>query len=226
VNQGICQSKGPLVFLLNPDSRLCPETIPRLVNFMAENPKAGIVGPKIFKDIERKRILNSCRSFPSFSTAFFNQHSILTRYFPKNPWSSRYLNRSIDRSRSSEVDWVSGSAMLVKRKVFDDVGNLDEGYFLYCEDVDLCLRTRKKGWKIFYCPHAEIIHFIGASSRLRPLKSVFSHHHGMWRYYRKHLHKFILLDAIVFIGITFRCLVMSIIQLFKSLGRRRGGNRL
>ena len=80
------------------------------------------------------------------------------------------------------VEWVSGTAMLVRRTAFEEVGGFDEDYFMYVEDVDLCWRLRKAGWDVRYAPTAGVVHAIGGSSEARPLRMIAAHHRSLLRF--------------------------------------------
>jgi hypothetical protein len=94
---------------------------------------------------------------------------------------------------------------MVRRKVFDTVGLLDENFFLYAEDVDLCYRARQAGWDIVYVPSGVVLHHIGGSSQFAPARAIRERHRSMWTYYRKHLSGNPLIDLITYVGIKLRC---------------------
>jgi GT2 family glycosyltransferase len=110
-----------------------------------------------------------------------------------------------DHRRVTEVDWLSLACWMAPRRLFDEVGLLDEGYFLYNEDVDFCQRVHRAGRKVVYFPEASLLHHIGGSTSTLPNRSVVERHRSMWRYYRKHMRRGLLLDAPVLAGIAFRC---------------------
>jgi GT2 family glycosyltransferase len=206
VNQGIRVSSGKYVLLLNPDCRVEPGAIAELVRFMRANEVAGACGPKVRSPDGSIQL--SCRAFPNHSTALFHRHSLLTRLFPKNPHSDRYLKTTWDHSAESQVDWVSGAAMLLRRKALKQIGSMDEDYFLYSEDVDLCWRLQEAGWATFYVPSAVIWHHVGRSSRQAPFRALYERHRSMYTFYKKHYSQDIpLIDFATFLGIAFRCLL-------------------
>jgi GT2 family glycosyltransferase len=203
LNEGIRLSSGEMVVLLNPDTELRDNVFPTMARYLSEHPEVGILGPKILDDDGSLQL--SCRRFPAFSVVFFNRYSLLTRLFPRNPLSARYLMTDFDHRRTSEVDWLSLACWMVPRRLFDDVGLLDEGYFLYNEDVDFCQRVRRAGRKAVYFPDVSLVHQIGGSTSTLPNRSVIERHRSMWRYYRKYMRRGLLLDAPVLAGIAFRC---------------------
>lgn len=184
-NIAIYQSSSEYVLLLNSDCQIYKDSIDNLVKFMDTNKSAGVAGPKITNSDGSVQF--SCRRFPSFFDA--GMHSILEHIIPGNRFSRRYKLADIDRGKPFEVDWVSGSAMIIRRSALEDTGFLDEKYFMYVEDIDLCYQMWKKGWKVFYNPYSEILHHVGKSTHsgptaasIRMQKSIF---YFFWKNYRK-----------------------------------------
>ena len=126
-----------------------------------------------------------------------------------------------------EVEAISGACMLVSRDAIDDVGKMDEDYFLHCEDLDWCMRFRRNGWKILFVPDVKIIHFQGTCSKSNPIFVAWQKHKGMIRFYRKffkHQYPGLLMWAVV-VGVWIRFLVTAVYYLvdkaLKSMGMRR-----
>jgi len=206
-NQGIEKSSGRYVLLLNPDTIFPENGLKKVLDFMDSNPEAGICGPKMV-DI-RGNLLYSCRSFPSFLTSISSSQSFLFRLFPRNPLSKRYLLKDLNHSQIQEVDWVSGSCLLARKKMLERIGLLDESYFIYVEDVDLCYRAHKAGWKIFYLPEVTFVHQVGQSTSQNRLKSQLEHHKSMWIFFKKHFQPNPLVKVFVFFGILARLIFVS-----------------
>jgi N-acetylglucosaminyl-diphospho-decaprenol L-rhamnosyltransferase len=99
-----------------------------------------------------------------------------------NPWTRRYRQLDVDPDRPRAVDWVSGSAIWLRREALDDIGGWDERYFMYMEDFDLCLRLRRAGWHIRYEPAGAIVHVQGGSTSKRPYRMIAEHHRSVWRF--------------------------------------------
>jgi len=203
LNQGIRLSGGEMIVLLNPDVELRDNPFPAMAQYLRDHPEVGILGPRILDDDGSLQL--SCRRFPTFSVVFFNRYSLLTRLFPRNPFSTRYLMTDFDHSGTAEVEWLSLACWMAPRRLFDEVGLLDEGYFLYNEDVDFCQRVHRAGRKVVYVPDVSVVHHIGGSTSTVPNRSVIERHRSMWRYYRKYMRRGFLLDGPVLAGITFRC---------------------
>ncbi|MCS7266130.1 MAG: glycosyltransferase family 2 protein [Armatimonadetes bacterium] len=134
------------------------------------------------------------------------RNTFLGRLFPKNNFVRRYLLTDFSYEEVREVDWVSGAAMLVRRELLEQIGLLDEKFWAYCEDVDLCWRAWQAGFKVLFCPNAVIVHKIGRSSDQRLVPSLIQHHRSMWLFYLKNyrnLYPLVLFPLIGF-GILMR----------------------
>ena len=149
VNQAIKKSAAPFILLLNPDTIIKDGFFEPILNFIQQNHYVGVVGPKILNpDLS---VQGSARSFPTFLTALFGRSSFLSRVFPNNRFTrGNIVTTSINGKTAMDVDWVSGACMLVRRKAIDDIGLMDEQFFMYWEDADWCRRMRHKGWKVVY----------------------------------------------------------------------------
>jgi hypothetical protein len=182
-NRAFSATHARYVLFLNSDTLVTECALDRLVNFADAHPDVGIIGPKL---LNRDGSLQySCRSFPNLATGLF-RNTPLGRLFPKNRFNREYLLTDWDHTTPREVDWVSGAAMLVRREAFQQLGGFDEGYFMYCEDVDLCYRAHQVGWKVVYFPDSVIYHLIGRSSDKVPARMTYHFHKSMYRFYKKH----------------------------------------
>ncbi len=217
-NRGAGMVRAGVLLFLNPDSVLLPKSANCLLDAFENDPKTGIFGLKVF-DWDGVTVQLSCRAFPSHGTVFFHRYSLLTRLFPGNPWSRRYLSTAFTHKTAERFDWVSGCAMGVRRNVFQELGGFDEDYFLFSEDVDLCKRAWQHGFEVRYLPSARVRHRIGGSSLSAPAKVIIERHRSMWLYYRKHLRGSLFLDAGTWLGIYARCALV----LLRSLFSRRSG---
>lgn len=183
-NFAIEQKLAPHVFLLNSDATVHAGAIRKLLDFIAQNPKAGIVGPKVLNpDLT---LQHSCRRFPNPVAALF-RNTFFGRLFPKNRFTREYLMLDWTHDGPREVDWVSGCAFLARSEVIREVGVLDPEYFMYCEDVDWCFRTWKAGFKVMYVPEAVVTHAIGRSTDKAPNRMIGRFHRSMLRFYRKNM---------------------------------------
>lgn len=203
VNRGLRATEGRYVLWLNPDAELLDGGARDLIDYLGTHPRVGIVGPQLVDPSGEVQL--SCRSFPSYRTALFHRYSLMTRLFPGNPGSREYLLSDWDHRSARAVDWVSGACLLHRRSVLDEVGGLDERFFMYCEDVDFCLRARQAGWGVQYHPAMRVLHHIGGSSRPGSVPLVVARHRSMWRYYTKHFRRHPLKDAVVAGAVWARC---------------------
>jgi hypothetical protein len=187
-NLALRECRGSLILSLDSDTRLFPGTLDRLVARLDETAGVGVVGGWLLNpDLTPQR---TARRAPSAWNAVFGRRSVLTRLFPGNPLSRRYLMDDYrNETNPFEVDWVSTAALLVRREVIDAVGGLDEGFFVYWVDADWCARIRRRGWRIEAVPQARVLHDENLQSgrrMRRRTRLILDFHRGAYRYYRKH----------------------------------------
>lgn len=183
-NQGMELARGEYIALLNPDTIVQEDTFAKMLNFFNEHAETGMLGCKILNP-DGSLQLACRRSFPTPWVAF-TKLSGLSRLFPKSKLFGRYNLTYRDPDASYEVDAISGSFMMIRRKVLQDVGMLDEAFFMYGEDLDWCLRIREKGWRVSYFPATQIIHFKGESSKRAQFDSLKQFYQAMELFARKH----------------------------------------
>jgi GT2 family glycosyltransferase len=161
-NRALPECRGRYVLLLNPDTAVVDRCLEKMWNFMEQRPNAGAAGCRILNtqgDLDR---FHSAKRFPTpFSKFFVDVH--LDRIFLLGRFFGKYSIAGWDRSDEREIDVLSGAFMFVRRESIEEVGFLDERFFLLVEDIDWCRRIKEKGWKILFNPHAEIIHHSGIS---------------------------------------------------------------
>ena len=200
VNQGIKKASARYILALNSDTVVSPGSLSALVRFMDNHEKAGAAGGKIL--VTQGIVQPTCRRFPTYLTALFNRASILTKLFNDNRFSRRYLLSRWSHENVRRVDWVCGAFIILRREALNDVGYLDEDYFMYCEEVDWCYRAKKKGWKIYYVPEASLVH--DSRHNTYVMKKIIYHHQSMNIFYRKHFGKGYILGYVVASGIFLR----------------------
>lgn len=160
-NQALAIAQGDFLFLLNPDTQPAPGAIAELVRFLQENPQVGIVGPRLqYGDGSHQP---SRRRFPSLLT-LFTESTPVQEYAPWLPWFRHYVMADQPEDQPQRVDWIVGAAMMARRKVYEQVGGLDEAFFMYSEEMDWCRRAQDAGWQVAYNPRAQIVHYEGKSS--------------------------------------------------------------
>ncbi len=185
INSGISKGKSRYVLILNPDTEFINTHFIETIKYMDQNPDVGILGPKILN--MDKSVQGSARAFPTFSTALFGRNTILTKLFPNNPISKKNILNSNDKSNQIlEVDWVSGACMLIRREALIEVGVMDERFFMYFEDTDLCKRMQLKNWRVIYHPAFNIKHVVGGSSSQCVFKSTIIFHKSIYSYCSKY----------------------------------------
>jgi GT2 family glycosyltransferase len=184
VNQGVAGTTGEFVLVMNPDCEVRPGAIAALLAHLRAHPRTAIAGPRI--ENPDGTLEYSARAFPDHFTFLFNRYSLLTRLFPGNPWSRRYLLTDWDHASERAVDWLSGACLMVRRTAIGEVGGMDEAFFMFNEDVDWCRRMKLGGRDNVYVPAAVVVHRIGASKRRVAPRVIVSRHAGMIRYFRKH----------------------------------------
>lgn len=216
VNQGIAATSGRYVAWINPDAQVVEGRFADVVAWLDAHPDAGIAGLRLVDP--EGRVEPSARAFPGFYSALGHRYSLLTRLWPGNPFSKRYLGTHADREGITPADWVSGAALVHRRQLAADLGGLDEQFFMYCEDVDFCYRAARAGSTACYLPLVTLRHEIGASSSRVKRSMIHARHDSLWRYYRKHYKRNALKDAAAYAGISMRC---RWLLLYDALGGRR-----
>ena len=203
-NVSIRQSRGRYVFLTNPDCRLLGEDVLRkMVEFMDASPDIGMLGPRIVNP--DGSLQYSARRFPTMLAAGF-RHTLLGRLFPNNRFVRRYMMTDWAHDRIADVDWLSGSALMARKAAIDEIGLLDERFYMYVEDVDWCKRAHLAGWRVVYFPDVTVSHRIGAASDQNAVEMIREHHRSMLRYFLKHNRRSprILLTPLVMIALWIR----------------------
>jgi len=209
VNRALMEGDSPYIGLLNPDSYVLGNFFQPIIKYMDNNPEVGIIGPQILD--HDGSVQGSARTFPTPLTGLFGRSSLLTRFFPNNPFTrENILTTQSDGKTPMEVDWVSGACMVVRRKAVDDIGLMDERFFLYWEDADWCKRMWENGWKVVYFPQGSVIHYVGGSSTQAFLRSSFEFHTSSYKLFEKHNKtSFWFVKPLAITGISLRlCLVM------------------
>lgn len=221
-NQALRRARGRYCLLLNPDVIAHPGALRETVSFMEAHRQAGAAGLRILNP--DGTLQYSCRRFPRLATGLFRKVP-LGRLLPDNRWNREYLMSDWAHDTVREVDWVSGAAMCLRRAALEQVGLFDEGYYMFCEDVDWCYRARQAGWKVYYVPQAVVTHAIGRSTDQRPLRMVVEFHRSMNRFYWKHYARRVPapLRPVVPLGIGLRALIVfgeNIATAARNLGYR------
>jgi GT2 family glycosyltransferase len=178
---------GRYVLLLNSDTIVRQDTLSCLMSFLEVHPEAGAAGCKILNP-DGSLQLSCRRGFPTPTAALAKLFG-LSRLFPNSARFARYNLTYLDPDDINEVDALSGSCMMVRKEAVDQAGMLDEDYFFFGEDLDWCFCIRQAGWKIFYVPETEIIHFKGESSRAEEMRVLYRFYQAMSIFATKHMRR-------------------------------------
>lgn len=155
-NLGIKVAQGRYVMIMNPDIVVFPGIFEKLVEFMDSRPDVGVVGPKLLNP--DKSLQYSCYRFPDFWIPIYRRTPLGQLRFAKEKLD-KYFMKDFDHETIQEVDWLLGGCLLIRRKALEEVGLLDERYFAYFDDVDLCRSMWEKKWKVVYYPLISVVHF-------------------------------------------------------------------
>ena len=204
-NIALARSRGTYCLLINPDTLVQEDTLRTMIGFMEKNPDAGMAGCKILNPDGTLQL--ACRrSFPTPWVAF-TKIAGLSALFPGSRLFGRYNLTFRDPDLPCGVDAVSGSFMFVRRKAYEEVGGLDEQFFMYGEDLDWCYRFTQSGWRVVYVPATSIIHYKGESAKRSDIDEVRVFYQAMRIFARKHFAKGILFDLLISTGISLRQMV-------------------
>jgi len=181
-NLGLRAARGRYLGLLNPDTEVQPGALAALTSYLDAHPQVGVVGPQlVYADGTPQ---STRRRFPALLTGFF-ESTWLQGLAPRG-LLRRYYALDLPPDQPAEVDWLVGAALLVRREVVEQVGGLDEGFFMYSEELDWCRRIRAAGWRVAHVPAARVIHYEGRSSAQVPAATHIRFNSSKVRYYRKY----------------------------------------
>jgi N-acetylglucosaminyl-diphospho-decaprenol L-rhamnosyltransferase len=216
VNRGVAATRAPVVAVLNSDVEVAPGTAAALIARLDTEPDLAAVGPAI-KNPDGSQY-PSARMVPSTVDAV--GHALLGVVRPSNPFTRRYRQLDVDPARPRDVDWLSGSAVWLRRSALQSVGGWDEHYFMYMEDIDLGWRLRRLGWRVAYEPAGAVMHVQAASTDRHPYRMIVRHHRSAYRFNAKRWHglqRLLLLPAAVLL-----CIRAGVAIVARALGARPG----
>ncbi|MCX7875239.1 MAG: glycosyltransferase [Melioribacteraceae bacterium] len=201
-NQALKIATGKYLLMINPDTIVKEDTFVKMINFFEKNEKCGIAGCKVL-NVDGTLQLACRRSFPGPWTSFTKVMGLST-LFPKSKLFAKYNLTYLDENKTYEVDAVSGAFMMMRKSVYDMIAGFDEQFFMYGEDLDLCYRTQKAGYKVFYFHETEIIHYKGESTKRSSIDETKLFYDAMHLFVRKHLSTSFIVELILQSAIIFR----------------------
>ena len=200
------------VLLLNSDTIVWENTLENIYNYMENHPDVGACGCRV--RLESGELDKACkRTFPNVKNSFFRLFHIPTKSKVDN-----YNLTNLPDDEVYEIDCLTGAFMFMRNDALKQAGLLDETFFMYGEDIDLCYRIKHAGWKIVYYGKSSITHLKGASSKKQKNKLIYEFYRAMYIYYKKHhAHEsFFLINIVVYLGIALLCILKLFLNLFKK----------
>lgn len=211
-NQALAIAKGRYILLLNSDTIVWENTLENIYNYMENHTDVGACGCRVL--LENGELDKACkRSFPNVKNSFFRLFHI-----PTNSKDDNYNLDNLPDDEIYEIDCLTGAFMFIKSEALNEVGFLDETFFMYGEDIDLCYRIKKSGWKIVYYGESKITHLKGASSKKQKSKLIYEFYRAMYVYYKKHHadESLFIVNIVVYIGIALLCILKLFLNIFKK----------
>ena len=214
-NQAIMQSRGKFVLLLNSDTYLIDSSIVKFIHQIDAMPDVGIAGCRLLNN--NRNLQRSCGIRPSLKTELYNKF-LLDRLWQRFPEFGSYYLSSEAHNQFQEIDWVTGACMLIRRSVSNQIGGLDENIYMFYEDVDLCLRAKKLGYRIVYSPIATIVHLHGGSWKKNREDSILNDAWSALYFHKKHSGKSVVLflRVLIFCQNLLRFSIWSLVSLFSN----------
>lgn len=215
-NMAIKEARGEYVVLINPDTVVEEATFSELVRFFEDYQNAGAVTCKII-DANGSFSIDCRHSIPTPMIAFWKVIGF-SRLFPRSKIFAKYNLTYMDENTVSEVPAISGSFMMIKKEVLDRVGGFDERFFMYCEDIDLCHRINEEGFKIYYVPSTQIVHYKGESTKKDNLDYIKTFHQSLYQFFQKYYGRshILLFRWIIVLGIFFRGIFIYLNNLLRN----------
>ncbi len=214
----LAQARGEYLLVLNPDALIQPDTLERMAKALQTHPDVGMAGCLIRNPDGSEQA--GCRRAVPTPWRSLVRVLYLHRLFPHHPYFRGFvLTRKPLPFSPVPVEAISGAFMLVRRQALEQVGPLDEGYFMHCEDLDWCMRFRQAGWRILFVPDVEVLHYKGTCSQGRPIFVEWHKHKGMMRFYRKFFrHQYPLpLMALVAVAVWMRFVLHAVRALIQRM---------
>jgi len=215
-NQGLKLMRGRYALLLNPDTKVSPDTLQVMMDFMKARPDVGISTCKLIK--ANGELDKACRRTIPTPFVAFARLSGLSILFPNSKLFAKYNLSYKNENDETEVDACSGAFMFASPNALRDVGPMDERFYMYGEDLDWCLAVKEMGHKVWYYPKTTTVHYRGQSSKKSSVRSLYAFHDAMWLFFRKHFSRnyWYVLDPFVWVGVWARFVVKLVMNKFRS----------
>lgn len=190
------------IVLSNPDLTFGSNILLPISKLFDATPSLGIAGPQIRE--ENGEIYPSARAFPSLRIGI--GHALFSRIWQNNPWTLAYHSGAVDYTKTSYPGWLSGACLVVRKSTFDEISGFDSAYFMYFEDVDLCLRAAQGGWGRVYVPDAHVTHLGSHSTQGSSKRMLSEHHRSAYTYLSRKYHGWYLapLRGALWLGLRIR----------------------
>ena len=218
-NIGIAATSAPVVVVCNPDLEVAPGAAATALARFAAEPDLAALGPRIVNPDGTQ--YPSARRDPGIVDSI--GHAAFGLVVPRNRFTRRYRELDADPARPRDVDWLSGAMLFLRRAALTSVGGWDERYFMYCEDLDLCWRLRRLGWRVAYEPGGRAVHLQGASTARAPYRMIVEHHRSAYRFASRRWHgarRLLLVPAAVVLTVRAAAEITA-----RAFGRARAGHR-
>ena len=214
-NQAIRKSKGEYVLLLNPDTIVAEDTLKGCVEFLDAHPQVGATGVRML-NADGTFAPESRRGLPTPFTSFCKMTG-LSSLFPKSRIFGRYYMKYLDENKANPVEVLSGAFNMLRRKALDQIGLLDEDFFMYGEDIDLSYRMLIGGWQNYYLPY-NILHYKGESTEKSSFRYVHVFYNAMLIFFNKHFgKKYLLVGYLIRLAVIFRAMMDMLIRLLNRI---------
>lgn len=221
-NLGKKFAKGEFIFFLNPDTYFVNDVLDSLYSFIKKGSDIGAVAPLLLDKDKKPFLLQGTKKLGILEGIV--GISFINKWLPRNPISKSYWNTGWDKTKVMQIDIIPGTAFMIKKDVFETVGEFDERYFLYFEEYDLCRRLLQAGLHNYIVPRAKIIHYWGEStSQRKDIKKIFQK--SRQYYFRKYygsvwatiIEIFLSLDKALYFILTIAVVVVGLFILWKNL---------
>lgn len=214
-NQELERATGKYLLILNPDTEVSEGSIDALIAFLDKNKDAGMVAPRLVNS--DGSLQRSCMGFPTLGAMAMRQ-LFLEALLPFNTYTKKYLMSDFKHDKLAEVDQPMGACLFVRKDIIDKIGPFDNGYYMFFDEVDLCFRIKKAGWKIFFTPDASVMHHGGtAVKKWSPVKLSKIWTTSRNHYFKKHYGKPAIFSLYVIDAMRLILMTLLILGIYKFL---------